>query len=149
MEMMALVWLILLVVFAVVEALTMGLASLWFCVGAVAALITASCHGPLWLQLVLFLVVSGVAMLLIRPLAKKYFTPRHVRTNADRAIGAEGVVTEKIDNLAATGQVKVAGSIWTARTEDGSVLEEGSRVRVLRIEGVKLLVAPLTDGPSE
>ncbi len=149
MDLMTIIWLALLIIFAVVEALTLGLASIWFCVGSLAALITAACHGPLWLQIVLFLVVSGVCMLLVRPLARKYFTPKLTRTNADRVIGTEGVVTETVDNLAATGQVKVGGNTWTARSETDTVLEKGSRVRVLRIEGVKLFVAPLTDETSE
>ena len=149
MDLMAIIWLVLVVVFAIVEAATLGLASIWFCVGALAAFITATCRGPLWLQIVLFLVVSAVTMILIRPLAKKYLTPRQTRTNAHRIIDTEAGVTETIDNVAGTGQVKTGGNTWTARSETGQTIPEGSRVRVLRIEGVRAFVEPLTESSGE
>ena len=76
----------------------------------------------------------------MRPLAKRYINPRTQRTNADRLVGREAIVTETIDNLASTGQASIAGQVWTARGEDNTPIEAGTRVRVLRIEGVKLIV---------
>ena len=149
MELMQIFWLVALIVFAIVEALTMGLASIWFCAGALVALIAGACGAPLWLQLLLFFVVSAACMALVRPIAKRRFAPRRVRTNADRVLDTVAVVTETIDNIAATGAVQAGGIIWTARSESGAVLHSGSRVRVLRIEGVKLFVAPLPEEPSE
>ena len=136
-------WLILLVIFGVVEGATAGLASIWFALGALAALITAMLDGPLWLQILLFLVVSFVTLLIIRPLARKYLTPRNEATNADRVIGAEGVVTLPIDNLKGEGQVNIAGQIWSARSsQPDGVIPAGQEVKVLQIQGVKVIVEP-------
>ena len=86
-----------------------------------------------------------LCLLAVRPMARKYITPRRQATNADRVIGAEGMVLEDINNLKARGQVKVQGNIWTARTEDDRPIPKDTTVRVLRIEGVKLIVAPLQE----
>ena len=141
----AIVWLILLLAFAALEGVTVGLTSIWFAAGALAALIAALLHGPLWLQIALFLVVSILCLLAVRPLARKYINTQVQPTNADRVIGAEGMVLEDINNLKARGQVKVQGNIWTARTEDDRPIPKDTTVRVLRIEGVKLIVAPLQE----
>ena len=134
-------WLIALIVFAVGEALTVGLTSIWFAIGALGALLVSK--GPVALQIVLFLVLSGLSLLLVRPLAKKLLSPRYVRTNADRVIDKTAVVTETVDNLNGTGQVSVAGQVWTARSEHDVVLAAGRQVRILRIEGVKVFVEAL------
>lgn len=139
---MSVFWLIALVLFSVIEAATVGLASVWFAAGSLAALIASGVGAPVWLQIALFVVVSVIALLLVRPLAKKFFTPKVEPTNADRVIGREAVVTETVDNLNATGAVKAAGSEWSARSDDDLPIPEGSKVRVLRIEGVKLIVTP-------
>ena len=140
------VWLAALIVLLVVEAATVALVCLWFAAGALCALIVSFFVESVWVQLAVFLAVSLVCLLALRPLAKKYMDPRRVATNADRAVGAEGVVTEAIDNLKAQGQVRVDGAPWTARTEpDAPPIPAGTAVRVLRIEGVKLIVAPLAD----
>ena len=135
-------WLILLVVFAILEGATVGLASIWFAAGALVAMVAALLSAPLWLQIVLFLVVSFVTLLLVRPLAKKYLTPNYQATNADRIIGQEAMVTETIDNLKGRGLVSVGGTVWTARAEDEQPIAAGTVVKVLRIEGVKVFVAP-------
>ncbi len=139
---MSLFWLIALVVFGVVEAVTVGLVSIWFAVGALAALIASALNAPVVLQIVAFLVGSFVTLAAVRPLAQRYVNDRRVPTNADRAIGQEAVVTEDIDNLKGQGQVKVAGAPWTARSEEDQPIPAGTVVKVLRIEGVKLYVTP-------
>ena len=133
-------WLVLLVIFGIVEAATVGLTSIWFAAGALVAMVAALLHAPLWAQIVLFLAVSFVALLLMRPLAKKYLTPSFQPTNADRIIGQEAVVTETIDNLKGRGLVSVGGTVWTARAEDEQPIAAGTVVKVLRIEGVKVFV---------
>ena len=135
-------WLVALVVLAVLEGVTVTLVSLWFALGALAALITSFFVDNIWIQFAVFLVVSLVTLLVIRPLAQRYVTPKQVATNADRAVGAEGVVTQAIDNRNAQGQVTVDGSVWTARSDPEEPIPEGATVRVLRIEGVKLIVTP-------
>lgn len=135
-------WLVAVVVFFVAEAITVGLTSIWFGAGALAALITSFFVGNIWVQVAVFLVVSVLCLLAVRPLTKRYVTPKRVATNADRVVGMEGVVTETIDNLKARGQVTVGGAVWTARTEEACVIPKDTLVRVLRIEGVKVIVAP-------
>ena len=139
-----LVWLILLVVFAVAEAATVGLVSIWFAAGALFALLTTFFTDNIWIQIAVFLVVSAVTMAVVRPLAKKYFTPKKVATNADRAIGQEAVVTEAIDDLKGEGAVSLKGQRWTARSDrEDTVIPKDATVKVLRIEGVKLIVTPI------
>ena len=140
---MKVVWLILLIVFGVGEAVSVGLTSAWFALGSLAALICTMLGGGIWLQVAVFVVVSAVALALVRPLAKKYLVPNYAATNADRVIGQQAVVLQEIDNLKGQGQVTIAGQTWTARSESGAVLTEGTQVRVLRIEGVKVFVTPV------
>ena len=139
---MVTVWLGLLIFFVVAEIATVGMVSLWFAFGALAAMITAMLGGQLWLQAVLFFVVSGALLFSLRPLAKKFFTPKLVKTNVDAVVGKEGVVTARIDNIAACGTVKLGAMEWSARSTDGSPIQEGTRIRVDRIEGVKVFVTP-------
>ena len=141
---MPVIWLIAMVALLIIEAVVPGLISIWFALGALAALLSALLHAPLWLQIVWFLVVSIAALVLTRPLAVKYVNSRTQPTNADVLIGRECVVTEEIDDVLGTGAVTVSGKVWTARTgKEGLRLMKGDRARVLRIEGVKLIVEPL------
>lgn len=134
-------WLAAIVVFLVIEGLVPGLISIWFAFGSLAALIAALLRAPMWLQLLWFFLVSVAALCLTRPLAKKYINSKTQPTNADMLIGAECVVKEPIDNLMGTGAVSVGGRIWTARTEeDGITAQPGEIMKVIRIEGVKLIV---------
>ena len=137
---MEILWLILLVAFAIVEGGTGSLVSGWFIGGAAAALIAALCGAEVWLQVVLFFGVSIVLLLCLRPLSKRLLKQKKVATNADSNIGKEAIVTEEIDNLQGKGAVKIAGVEWSARSEDGSVIEKDTVVRILRIEGVKVCV---------
>ena len=137
------VWLTLLLVFGIGEAATVGLTSAWFALGSLAALICTMLGGAIWLQVVVFVLVSAVSLALVRPLAKKFLVPNYSATNADRVIGQTAIVLQAIDNLNGQGQVTIAGQTWTARSESGAVLAEGTQVRVLRIEGVKVFVTPV------
>lgn len=134
-------WVAALVVFLIVEAVTAGLVSIWFVFGSLVALICAALGAAVWLQIFWFVIVSVATLVLTRPLVKRYVDSRSVATNADRSIGRAAVVTERIDNLAATGAVKLDGVVWTARsTNDAVAIETGERVTVRAIEGVKLIV---------
>ena len=137
------VWIGLIVIFLVVEGLTAGLVTIWFAVGALAALIAAMFHAPLWLQLVWFFVISIAAFAVTRPLVKKYVNGRTQPTNADMLIGQECLVTEDIDNVEGKGLVVISGQVWSARSEHGVAIPAGTQVRVLRIEGVKVYVEAL------
>lgn len=143
-----LIWLGLLILFGIGEAVSVGLTSIWFAAGALAALIAALLGGQLWLQLVLFLAVSALCLVAIRPLAKRHLNNHVERTNADRVIGAEARVTEAIDNLQGTGAVSIGGIVWTARSGSDDPIPAGALVKVLRIEGVKVFVEPTEQKPS-
>ena len=135
-------WTIAIVLFLIIEAVIPGLISIWFAVGSIPALISALVGGPVWLQFVLFLVASVVAVLLTRPLARKYVNSRVQPTNADMLIHKDCVVTETIDNLNGTGAVSVGGKIWTARSvSESDILPEKSVAVVEKIDGVKLIVS--------
>lgn len=134
-------WLIALVVFLVIEVATLGLATIWFAGGALVALIAAMCGAGIVIQIVLFLVVSLVLLFFTRPLAVRFLNKDTLKTNVDRVVGMEGVVTEEISNLAGTGKVSLGGNMWTARTEnEGGAIPVDAVVTVLRVEGVKLIV---------
>jgi membrane protein implicated in regulation of membrane protease activity len=138
----AIIWLGLTVAFLVAEAATVTVVSLWFAAGALAAMAAALLGAGIWLQVGVFLVVSAVALTALRPLVRKYLTPRLTATNIDAVIGSVGIVTADIDNVASSGQVKLNGMEWTARSSSGNSIAKGTRVCVDRIEGVKVFVSP-------
>jgi len=144
MDFIVILWLAALVVFLIGEGLTTALTSIWFAAGALVALIIVAIAPELiWLQIVVFIVVSGLALLFTRPLAKRYFNAKSMRaTNADRVLDMTGVVKEEIDNLKGTGLVYVDGKDWTARSTDGQIISKDALVQIRRIEGVKLMVEP-------
>ena len=137
-------WLAAFIIFGIVEAATVGLTSVWFALGALVALVAAALDAPLWLQIVVFIVVSAVALCFTRPLARKYLNGRRVATNTDRVLGQEARVTEAIDNIAGTGAVYVDGKTWTARSKSGDPIPDGTLVTVRAVEGVKLMVDPVS-----
>ena len=140
-----LVWLGLLILFAVGEAVSVGLTSIWFAAGALAALVCALLNGPLWLQITLFIIVSILCLLAVRPLAKRYLNGKVQPTNVDRILGEEAQVTEDIDNIQGRGAVTIGGITWSARSQNGETIPTGALVKVLRIEGVKVFVEPVRD----
>ena len=142
MEFFTILWLALMVVFLVTEAATVTMVSLWFAGGALAALAVSALGGGILLQIAAFLVVSTGLLALLRPLARKHFTPKLTKTNVDSIIGMEGYVTGDIDNVSATGTVKLGAMEWTARSATGEKISTGTLVKVEKIEGVKAFVTP-------
>ena len=144
MDLVAIIWLGLLIAFLVVEAACpVHLVSVWFAVGSLAALAVFMLGGALWLQITLFVIVSGGLLAGLWPLTKKFLNPKHTSTNIDSVIGSTGLVTAAIDNLEAHGQVKLGAMEWSARSTSGDPIPAGVRVRVDRIEGVKVFVTPV------
>lgn len=141
--MIALIWLVLMVVFLMVEGATVSMVSLWFGAGALAALIVSLLGAEVWLQVLVFFTVSIVLLASLRPLARRYFTPKLTRTNVDSIVGQTGTVTAAIDNVTGQGQIKLASMEWTARSTSGEPISAGTLIRVDRIEGVKAFVSPL------
>ncbi len=134
-------WLVVLAICAVVELVTMGLTSVWFAGGALAAALIALVCPYFWVQVVLFIVVSLVLLIFTKPIAVKFFNKGRVKTNAESLIGQRAIVVSEIDNLKGIGEVTVSGLDWSARTEeDGLVIPEKAVVMIKRIEGVKLIV---------
>lgn len=141
MKEMTLFWLISMVVLFIVEAATVNLMTIWFAFGALGALITSLLGGNLWLQIVIFILVTVITLIPTRKLAKKYFSKSHHQpTNSDIVIGKDCVVNEDIDNLLSVGAVKCMGKEWTARSENNEKIAAGETVTAVAIEGVKLIV---------
>ena len=136
------VWLVLMVVFLMAEASTVSLVSIWFAVGSLGALIANLLNAPFWLQITVFFVLSATLLACLRPLVKKFIKPKITATNADSVIGSAGYVTEDIDNLSARGQVKLGGMFWSARSTSGNPIQQGTKITVDKIEGVKVFVSP-------
>lgn len=143
MNLAGLIWFILLVVFLMAEASTVTVVSLWFAAGALVAMAANLLGAPLWLQILLFVVVSAALLAALRPIIKKLIKPKLTRTNVDAIIGATGMVTGSIDNALSQGQIKLGAMDWTARSSSGEPIEAGTQVVVDRIEGVKVFVSPV------
>lgn len=137
-----LVWIGLMVLFGIVEASTVNMVSVWFVGGSLVGLIVNLLGGNVWLQIGAFLVVSGGLLACLRPFVKKFVTPKKTATNADMVLGRTAYLTEAVDNLRGTGALKLDGKEWTVRSTDESVLPEGTLVKIVKLEGVKLYVEP-------
>ena len=136
------VWIGLMILFGILEAATVSMVSLWFVGGSLAGLIVNLLGGSVWLQIGAFLVVSGALLAALRPFVKKYVSPKKTATNADMVLGRLAYITEQVDNLRGTGALKLDGKEWTVRSLDESILPEGTLVKIVKLEGVKLYVEP-------
>ena len=142
------IWLVLMIAFLIAEAATVVTISLWFAGGALVALVASLLGAPLWLQVTLFFLVSAALLGSLRGMVKKHFTPKLERTNVDAIIGSSGYVTVEIDNIKATGTVKLGAMEWSARATAGAPIAVGTLVKVDKIEGVKVFVTP-AEVPAE
>lgn len=140
----AAMWMAFVIIFLVVELITVGLTTIWLAGGAIVAFFLATLGANFWWQLMAFFVVSFVLIYFTRPFALKHFNPRRVRTNSEGLIGEIVKITGRIDNRAAEGKALAKGQEWSARAiSDDMIIEADTLVRVVRIEGVKLIVEPL------
>ena len=139
---MSSVWLILFVVFLVMELITSGsLVSIWFCFGSLAAMVAAGSGFSLLVQIVVFIVVSIALLIMTKPIVKKFLVQKKVPTNADRIIGQRGFVIEDINNISGQGIVKVDGKQWSAKNAlSDETIEAGQEVIIVEISGVKVFV---------
>lgn len=143
----AIIWLALLVVFIIIEILTLGLTTIWFAGGCIPAFIAALFGVPVWLEILLFLVVSLILLFFTRPVAVKYFNKDRIKTNAESLVGRTAIVISEINNLEGIGQVTVSGQEWSARyVTDGVTIPAGAVVTVRAINGVKLIVEERKEG---
>jgi len=134
-------WLILFVILIVIEIVTLGLTTIWFAGGALVAFVASVLGAPLWVQIVLFFLVSVLLLFVTRPLALKYLNTNRTKTNVESLIGKTGVVTTDINNLQGEGSVTINGQEWTARTaKDEETIKKDQLVEIRAISGVKLIV---------
>lgn len=144
------VWLILLIIFIGVEVATLGLCSIWFAGGALVAIAAAALGTPVWVQIIVFMVISLVLLFFTRPIAVKYFNKDRVKTNVESLIGKQAIVISEINNLQGIGQVTVGPQEWSARSVvEGAVIPVGAVVVVEAISGVKLMVRDITPAVSQ
>lgn len=137
---MAMFWMIAMWIFIIVEVVSPNLVSLWFALGSILALIAANYKLGFQWQMVIFLIVSIILLSLLRPIYIKYIKVRNIKTNVNALIGEEGFVTADINNIESKGLVRVKGQIWSARSQDEDIISSGTKIQVLKIEGVKLIV---------
>ena len=143
----AFIWLAVIVICLIIEAVTLGLTTIWFAGGALIAFIASLFRVPIAIQFFLFFIVSLALLFLTRPIAIKYFNKDRIKTNVDTLIGKQDVVISEINNLKGEGTVILEGKEWTARSNaKHEILEDGMVVKILRIEGVKLIVEKDLEG---
>jgi membrane protein implicated in regulation of membrane protease activity len=134
-------WLIVIIILCVIEGMTFGIVCIWFAGGAVAALISSALGFGVSIQYTVFVLISAFLLFFTRPIIVKFLNTKKTLTNADRLVGMTGVVIIGIDPILGQGQVKVDGEIWSAKSQDGSVIGEGNDVEINDISGVKLVVS--------
>ena len=138
---MAIIWLIALIVLVIIEIISQGLTTIWFAGGSLVALISTFCGANLFVQIAIFLVVSIIMLIFTRPIAMLHFNKKVVPTNVETLPGEVCVITEAVDNIGAKGKAELNGMEWTVRSaSEGILIPEGARAKVLRVEGVKLIV---------
>lgn len=133
-------WLIIFIVLLGIEIVTLGLTTIWFCIGAIAAFIATLFGAGYIVQAVLFVAVSMVSLVITRPIAVKYLNKDRIRTNVDEVIGKTVMITRRIADAQGIGEALLEGETWMACSADGMTVEAGDKAEVVKVEGVKLLV---------
>ncbi len=133
-------WLMTFVVLLVIEIVTLGLTTVWFALGAIAAFLAAYVGASILIQIIVFLIVSIVLLIVTRPIVMKHFNQKRERTNAESLIGQKAIVIETIDSIHGVGRVEVNGMEWSAKTDESGVIEKDTIVSIKGIQGVKLIV---------
>ena len=143
-------WLIITVVFALIELATVGLVTIWFAAGSFVSMILALLGAGIPIQVAVFVLVSIICIAAVRPLAAKHFNNKLTKTNIDSVIGKKLIVKTTIDNMKDSGKVELEGSIWLARsTDDDITISEGEEVVIEKIVGNKLMVKKVTEKNKE
>ncbi len=145
---MSVFWFVLFAGLLIFELATMGLYTVWFAIGALAATGVSMGGGPVWLQVVVFFVLSLALLLFTRPYATKYFNKSRTKTNVDTMLGRTALVTKEIDNQKSQGEILYEGMPWSARSVDDKVIPEGSQAEIQAVEGVKALVREVRPAPE-
>lgn len=140
------IWLALVLVFVIIEIISLGLTSIWFAAGALVSAFAAMFGAPIWLQWIIFIVISGILIACTRKFAMKHLNNRLEKTNAESLIGKQSVVIEEIDNAAPSGKIRIGDVEWTARSvKEGIVIPKNQKVVIREISGVKCMVEPVAE----
>lgn len=138
---MSVIWIAALIVFVIIEAATYQLVTIWFAVGALGALVCSICGAGIPAQSAVFLILSVVSLMFLRPVSKRYLKHKTEKTNVDSLVGMDVLITEDVDNIAGAGKGKLCGMEWTVRSADDTPIKSGETAVVKKIEGVKLIVS--------
>lgn len=134
------IWILGIIVFIILEAVTYQLVSIWFALGALGGLIASFTGVNFYVQMAVFIAVSFIFILCLRPVTMKFFKPKNVETNARSLVGKEVLITSDVDNIEGLGEGKIDGKVWTVRSVDNSAIAKGETAVIENIEGVKLIV---------
>lgn len=139
------IWLVVAIVLVILEIMTAGFGVICFAIGAVFSALVAGLGGSITWQIVVFAVVSLLTFVFLRPVVIRFLDKKSkdVKTNADAVIGRKGIVSERIDSAQHTGRVAIDGDDWKAISEDGSVIEKGAEVKIVKMDSIILTVKQL------
>ena len=137
---MWILWLIVAGIFFIIEIATVGFLIFWLGIGALLAMVTSFITDNLIIQTIVFVISSSILIPLTKPLVDKFWNKKPIPTNSYSLINKRGIVTKKINTIQGVGQVKVNGEIWSAKTEGNKIIPKDSQIKVLKIDGVKLVV---------
>ena len=139
-------WLIAAGIFFIIEIITTGFLAFWLGIGAIIAMCVSFFIDNLIVQTVIFIISSVILILATKPLIKKFLknnTGAETKTNAFSIIGKKAIVIKNIDKIDGSGQIKVDGEVWSAEGEDDTIIEKGTEVEILKIDGVRAIVTPI------
>lgn len=139
-------WLIAAGIFFIIEMATVGFLVFWLGIGSLLAMITSFITDNLLAQAIVFVVSSTLLLIFTRPLVNKFIkVPNEVKTNAYSIIGKKAIVISKINNIEGTGQIKIDGEVWSAKSSTEEDIPENTEVEILEIDGVKAVVRKVTE----
>lgn len=134
------IWLVIFLLLLAIEIVTLGLTTIWFAIGAIAAFVVTLCGLGTTVQLVVFIVVSIVSLILTRPIVVKYLNKDKIKTNVDELIGKNAIIVKDADGVNSFGEANLNGEIWMAKSFDGAYLKKDEIVEIVSVEGIKLVV---------
>lgn len=136
-------WLIISGIFFLIEIATTGFLVFWLGIAALFAMITSFLTNNISIQTIVFVITSCLLIPFTKPLTEKFFNKTIIKTNSYSLIDKHGIVISEINNIEATGQVKIDGEVWSAKSQNDLILNKGTEVKVINIDGVKLIVSPI------
>ena len=135
------IWLIVAGIFFIAEIFTTGFLVFWFGLGSLFAMITSFFTDDIIIQTTIFIITSVIFIFATRPLVNKFLKTKTVSTNVFSLVGKHGIVIKELNSVEGTGQIKVNGEVWSADELNGKTVSEGTKVVIVKIEGVKAIVS--------